>query len=361
MENSDRLNKFRQQIDDTDAEILRLLNKRARLVIEVGKAKEKVDGDFYVPAREQKIYKGLVKANHGPLPDEAVKLIFREIISASLSLEKPLQIAYLGPQATFTHLAAIKQFGRSAHLIPQKDITSVFEEVERGRANYGVVPVENSNEGVINHTLDMFIDSDLKVYAEILLDISHALLSRSGKIGEIEKIYSHLNALAQCKNWLRNNLPHVPVFDVTSTAAAAKMVENDPKAGAIAGEMAGILYNLETVTKNIEDNKFNFTRFLVIAKNVSDKSGDNKTSILFSVKDEPGALYKILKPFADRGINLTKIESRPLKNRAWEYCFFIDMEGHIASGHIKEAIEELRMNSQFLKVLGSYPKMRPRD
>jgi chorismate mutase/prephenate dehydratase len=357
VENSNELDKLRRQIDDVDELILNLLNKRANLVIKVGKTKAETKGDYYVPARERKIYERLIEINRGPLPDEAIKLIFREVISASLSLEKLLQIAYFGPPATFTHLASIKQFGSSANFIPQKDITGVFDEVERGRADYGVVPIENSNEGVVSHTLDMFINSDLKIYAEILLEISHSLLSKTGRIEDIEKIYSHPQPIAQCRSWLRNNLSHVPVLDAASTAAAAKIALDDSEAGAIAGEFAGVLYNLKVVAKNIEDNLNNFTRFLVIAKKIPEKSGNDKTSILFSIKDEPGALYKMLKPFSSRGINLTKIESRPLKKRAWEYIFFLDMEGHITDGKISEAIEEIKVNSQFLKVLGSYPKM----
>ncbi len=355
---TDDLKKLREQIDSIDNQILDLLNQRAEVVVGVGKAKEVSDGTFYVPSREKAIYERLTAQKQGPFPNDAVVKVFREIISASLNMELPMQVAFLGPQSTFTHLAAMQQFGLSAQLVPLKSIPSVFEEVERDRAHYGVVPVENSTEGVVNHTLDMFIGSDLQVIAEIMLEISHNLLSKTGQIEQIGKIVSHPQALAQCRHWFEENLPEIPLVDVGSTAAAAQLAAEDETAAAIASEAAVVQYGLKVVKAKIEDNPHNFTRFLVIGKKTPEKSGNDKTSIMFSVKDEPGILYRMLEPFSKRQINLSKIESRPMKQKAWEYIFFLDLIGHTDDQAITDAIEELRTYCHFLKVLGSYPIAR---
>jgi len=352
------LDQLRQKIDALDDDILSLLNERAKVVIQVGKAKMGKKQEFYVPSREQAIYQRLTAKNSGPFPSEAVRRVFREIISASLALEQPMKVAFLGPQGTFTHSAALQQFGLSAQLVPQKSIPAVFEEVLRGRANYGVVPVENSTEGIVSHTLDMFMDSDLQINAEILLEISHDLLSLSGRLEDVRKVVSHPQGLAQCRKWLEDNLPDVPLVDVASTALAAQMVGEDESAAAIASEMAGTLYGLRVAKKKIEDNPNNFTRFLVIGQKRPARSGRDKTSIMFSVKDEPGILYRMLEPFSKRQINLSKIESRPLKKKAWEYIFFLDIEGHFDDDIVKEAVEELGKCCQFIKILGSYPRIR---
>lgn len=352
------LSGLRDQIDAIDDQILDFLNRRAAVVIAVGKAKAGQQREFYVPSREQAIYERLCGQNPGPFPSDAIRKVFREIISASLSLEQPMKVAFLGPPATFTHAAAMQQFGLSAQLVAQKSIPAVFDDVARGRAPYGVVPVENSTEGVVSHTLDMFMESELKINAEILLEISHDLLSRSGRLADVKKIVSHPQALAQCRHWLEENLPDIPLVDVASTALAAQMVVEDESAAAIASEMAASLYGLRSVRKKIEDNPNNFTRFLVIGKNTPEPSSKDKTSIMFSVKDEPGILYRMLEPFSQRGINLSKIESRPMKKKAWEYIFFLDMEGHIDDPQVTEAVQELRGYCQFLKVLGSYPRTR---
>jgi len=352
------LSELRRQIDAIDDQIMELLNRRAHVVIEVGRAKAGEQKEFYVPSREQAIYERLTAASAGPFPREAIRRVFREIISASLSLEQPMKVAFLGPQATFTHVAAMQQFGFSAQLVPQKSIPAVFDEVLRGRAHYGIVPVENSNEGVVSHTLDMFMESDLKINAEILLGVSHDLLSRSGRLEDVRKVVSHPQALAQCRKWLEENLPDVPLVDVASTALAAQMAAEDETAAAVASEMAATLYGLQVVKSKIEDNPNNFTRFLVIGTKTPDRSGRDKTSVMFSIKDEPGILYRMLEPFSKRSINLSKIESRPMKKKAWEYIFFLDMEGHIADEEVCGAIEELRGYCQFLKVLGSYPRAR---
>jgi chorismate mutase/prephenate dehydratase len=352
------LNDLRKEIDAIDDQLLELLNRRAEVVIKVGRAKAGKSKEFYVPNREQAIYERLTAGSPGPFPSKGIRRVFREIISASLSLEQPMKVAFLGPQATFTHAAAMQQFGFSAQLLPQKSISAVFDEVLRGRAHYGVVPVENSNEGIVSHTLDMFMESDLQINAEILLEISHDLLSRSGRFEEVKKVVSHPQALAQCRKWLEENLPDIPLVDVASTALAAQMAAEDETAAAIAGEMAASLYGLKVVKKKIEDNPHNFTRFLVIGKKTPECSGRDKTSVMFSVKDEPGILYKMLEPFSKRGINLSKIESRPMKKKAWEYIFFLDMEGHIKEEKVRDAVEELKGYCQFLKVLGSYPRAR---
>ena len=346
----------RDKIDQIDTGILKLLNKRAELAIKIAKTKAENDMDFYAPERELKIYERLTKINKGPFTNEAIKTVFREIISASLSLEQPIKIAYLGPKATFTHIASIHHFGLSADFVQKRNIPEIFDEVERDRVNFGVVPIENSTEGVVSNTLDMFVDYNLKICAEILLEISHHLLSKTGNMENIEKVYSHPHAIAQCRNWLENNLPNIPILDVASTALAAQNASDDPSVAAIASEFAATLYDLSIVRRKIEDNINNFTRFLVIGKKEPEKSGDDKTSIMFSVKDEVGALHLMLEPFARNSINLTKIESRPLKKKAWEYIFFLDMEGHISDENVKNALDELNKNSLFLKILGSYPR-----
>jgi chorismate mutase/prephenate dehydratase len=272
-----------------------------------------------------------------------------------LALQQPLQAAYLGPSATFTHLAASRQFGSSTEYLPESTIREVFESVTRGKAQYGVVPIENSTEGVVNYTLDMFIDSDLKIAFEIMLPITHNLLSKSGKKSEIKKIYSHPQARAQCRNWLDRNFPGIPIVEELSTAAAAKRVSRDATSAAVASELAASVYKLKFIEKGIEDNKTNYTRFLVIARESPGKTGNDKTSIMCSVKDKPGALYLLLRPFARHRINLTKIESRPSRRKAWEYIFFVDMEGHLEDKGVKKAIKDLKKECLFLKVLGSYP------
>jgi chorismate mutase/prephenate dehydratase len=252
----------------------------------------------------------------------------------------------------------MQQFGFSAQLVPVRSIPAIFEEVGRGRASYGVVPVENSNEGVVSHTLDMFMSADLKIIAEVLLEISHDLLNISGRMEDVRKVISHPQAFAQCRNWLEENMPEIPLVDAPSTALAAQQVTEDATAAAIASEAAASLYGLRVVKHKIEDNPNNFTRFLVIGTAIQRASGNDKTSILFSIKDEPGILYRMLEPFNKRNLNLTKIESRPMKSKAWEYIFFLDIEGHIDNPDVAGAIEELKDYCQFVKVLGSYPKAK---
>jgi len=349
------LGKLRKEIDGIDNEILGLLNKRARNVLNIAHIKRNEKAKFYSPEREREILERLTSLNKGPFPNEAVKVIFREILSASLSLEEPLRIGCLGPLATFTHLAAIRHFGSATVIVPVITIKEVFDAVEAEKADFGVVPIENSTEGIISYTLDLFMDYDLKVSAEVMLKITHNLLSKSGDKAKIRKIYSFSPPTAQCRRWLAANMAGVPIIEATSTANAAELASQDDEAAAIASELAAEIYNLKFVEKSIEDSKHNFTRFLVISKEFPKKSGRDKTSVMFSVKNKPGSLYSVLEPFKKAKINLTKIESRPSKRKAWEYIFFVDMEGHIEDKKLKKAVESMRDDCLYLKVLGSYP------
>ncbi len=348
---------YRKEIDRIDDEILRLLNERARNVIEIGKLKIQSGwgAHLHTPAREAEVVERLLHQNRGPFPSDAIRPVYREIMSASLCLEGPQKVAYLGPRATFTHLACIQKFGESAQYIPVNSITEVFDEVERGHANFGVVPIENSTEGVVNHTLDMFIDSNLKIYGEVLQEVSHHLLSKASRIEDVIKVYSHPHAIAQCRHWLETNLPRVSMLEVPSTARAAELCVDDPSAAAIASELAGQLYGLKVLRSRIEDNVNNYTRFLILSQKASDPTGKDKTCVMLSVKDRVGALYDLLRPFASHGLNMTKIESRPSRRKAWEYLFFVDIEGHIQEDRLSKALEEVKGRCLFMKVLGSFP------
>jgi chorismate mutase/prephenate dehydratase len=350
------LDKLRKKIDAIDDEIISLLSRRAEVVIEVGNIKRAQKSRFYKPDRERQILERLTSQNKGLFPNDALKAIYREILSASVSLEEPLKVSCLGPLATYTHLAALRHFGSSAAFLPVDSIKQVFENVETGKAEYGVVPIENSNEGVVSHTLDMFVDSELQVVAEIILEISHNLLSRQIDRAKIKKIYSHPQGLAQCRGWLEANMPGVPAAESTSTARAAELAAKEPLSAAIAGEIAARMYDLNILERNIQDNRKNVTRFLVISKEFPQRTGNDKTSVMFSIKHKPGALYEVLLPFKRAKINLTKIESRPSKRKAWEYIFFVDMEGHIGDRKIRKAIDSLKENCLYLKILGSYPQ-----
>ena len=353
---TEKIKKLRTKIDEIDDRILDLLNERARVVIEVGDIKKTEKLDFHSPGREREILERLTARNKGPFPQDTLKAVYREILSSSLSLERPLRIAYLGPRATFTHMAGMQQFGLAAQYVPVESIKEVFSEVERGRVDHGVVPVENSTEGVVNYTLDMFIDSDLKIAAEIMLEVSQNLMNRSGKREDIRKIYTHPQVPGQCRQWIEKNVSGIPILDAPSTARAAEMAKDDPEAGAIASEMAAILYGLQIVAKKIEDNPHNFTRFLVISRKPTGMTGRDKTSIMFSIKDKVGALHSMLTPFAEAGINLNRLDARPSGRQVWDYVFFLDMEGHIEDSKVARAIDQLRKDCMFLKVLGSYPR-----
>jgi len=352
-----KIEESRKEIDRLDDEILTLLNERSHHVIEIGRAKRKADPNalLHTPGREAAIVDRLTAKNSGPFPNDAIRPVYREIMSASLSLEGKQTVAYLGPPATFTHLAALGKFGESAQYVSVSGIKEVFDEVERGRAIYGVVPIENSTEGVVNYTLDMFVDSNLLIYGEVMQEVSHHLMSQTEVMEGIKKIYSHPHALAQCRQWLDTHLPNVPVAETPSTSRAAELCAKEPAAAAIASELAASMYGLQILRARIEDNINNFTRFLVLCKHASDPTGKDKTSVMLSVKDKAGALYDLLRPFASNGISMTKIESRPSRRKAWEYIFFVDVEGHMNDDRIRRTLEEIKPRCLFLKILGSYP------
>lgn len=351
-----KITRLRQKVDQIDSKIVSLLGERAELVFRIGQEKAKANMELHVPQREEEIFTRLIRQNKGRFPAHAIRPVFREIISACRSLQGPLKLAYLGPEGTFTHLACARRFGGSTQFVPVGTIGDVFAEVEKGNVDYGVVPIENSSEGVVSHTLDMFVESNLKICGEILLEVSHSLLSRSGDLRKVKKIYSHPHAFAQSRKWLEANLPRVPFFEASSTAAAAKLATKDGTAAAIASELAANLYKLKVISRKIEDTPRNFTRFLIIGQKTTDPTSRDKTSLMFSIKDRVGALYRILEPFAKYQINLTKIESRPSKTKAWEYIFYVDIEGHMADEPVKAALALLREECLFLKVLGSYPR-----
>lgn len=350
------LDRLRRRIDVLDERLVRLLNERARAVLEIKRVKDAGRHPFYAPHREAEVYRRAARANRGPLPDEALQAVFREIMSASLALESRLRVAYLGPLATNTHLAAVQKFGSSVIQRPVPSLKDVFLEVERGRADYGVVPVENSTEGMVNHTLDLFVDSDLKICSEILMPISHTLMSRDGALERVRKVYTHPQPFAQCRLWLETNLPGARIVETSSTAKAAQLAAREPSAAAIAPEMAAKLYGLRPIARRIEDVGDNVTRFLVVGKTSAERTGHDKTSLMVSIKDRVGALYSLLLPFQRRRLNLTSIESRPSRRRAWDYYFFIDVEGHVSDLGVRRALADLERDALFVKVLGSYPR-----
>ena len=349
------LDDWRSRINNLDEQILDLLNQRGSAALQIGELKRQKDLPYFVPEREAQILDRLVALNPGPLSAEAVRAIWREILSASLALEHPLPVAYFGPPGTNTHAAAARRFGSSARFAPVKGIAEVFDEVERGRAAFGVVPVENSTEGAVNVTLDRLIDAEVYITGEVTLDITHHLVSRAADLGEIKVVCSHPQALAQCREWLNANLPDVKTEETSSTSAASERARDDATVAAIASEMAARLNDVPILRQRIEDNPSNSTRFLVIGRQPAPPTGRDKTSILFSMKNEPGVLYSILKPFAANRLNLTKIESRPTKRRPWEYVNFVDFEGHSETENVRSVLAEVRERCQFLKILGSYP------
>jgi chorismate mutase/prephenate dehydratase len=348
---------WRTRINELDNRILDLLNQRAEAALQIGHLKRRQGTPSYVPEREAEILRHLAAHNRGPLTADNVEAIWRELLSACRALEGPLTVAYLGPQATFTHQAALGRFGAAVDFRAARTIVDVFDEVERGRAAFGVVPVENSTEGAVNVTLDRLIDSEATICGEIYLEIAQHLLSRAGELSEIKRVLSHPQGLAQCRNWLAANLPDVPTEETSSTAAAVEIAAGDPTVAGIAAELAGRLYGVPILRERIEDNRHNATRFLVIGRSgqAMGPSGRDKTSILFAMKNEPGSLYRILEPFVRAGLNLSKIESRPAKSRAWEYVIFVDFEGHQQTPTVAAALREIKERTLYLRVLGSYP------
>ena len=355
---TDSLDNIRKQIDALDEKLQSMINERAKLAQQVAEVKQ-VRGDdavYYRPEREAAVLRNVVDRNDGPLSGEEMARLFREIMSACLALEKPMKVAFLGPAGTFTQAAALKHFGHSVETVPMAAIDEVFREVESGAANYGVVPVENSTEGVINHTLDMFMQSSLTICGEVDLSVHHNLLAQQSDVSAITKIYSHQQSLAQCREWLDANLPGVERVAVSSNADAAQRAAADSGAAAIAGEIAAEIYALQIVNANIEDNPENTTRFLIISQQATPASGDDKTSLLISAPNKPGALYQLLAPFANNDISMSRIESRPSRLANWEYVFFVDINGHCENAKIAQCLETLKSDATMLKVLGSYPK-----
>jgi chorismate mutase/prephenate dehydratase len=346
---------IRKQIDEVDTKLLELLNQRADLVHEVGIIKKEAGLNIYAPDREEALLQSLEKKNQGRLPDTAIRAIYREIMSAALALEKGLTIAYLGPQATWTHQAARAKFGASVDYSPQADIGDVFDQVARRHADYGVVPIENSVEGSVNHTLDLFMDSELKICAQILLRIENNLLSNEPK-EKITRIYSHPQVFGQCRKWLKAHAPELDCIEVSSTTRAAEQASREPGVAALAGAMAAEVYGLKILERSIQDSPNNTTRFLVISHDTSPPTGADKTSLMFCVQDRVGALYAAIEPFNRLKLSMSKIESRPSKRKNWEYFFFVDIEGHWDEEQVKSAINELEKHCTFVKVLGSYPR-----
>lgn len=352
----DKLQKLREKIDGIDSKLVKLLNERTRHVLEIGRIKHESGGEIYAPDREEAVLRRVMEKNSGPITNESLRAIYREVMSSALALEKPLVIAYLGPAATYSHMAAVKKFGASLKYEPLPSITDVFVEVAKGRADYGVVPIENSTEGAVTHTYDMFSDSELKVCAQILLPIRHNLMS-AGKREEIRKVYSISQVFAQCRQWMQLNLPGVEVIEVSSSTRAAEIAKDDSEAGAIASALAAEMYGLTIHDANIQDSSENVTRFLVIGRRYPARTGNDKTSIMFSAQDKVGALHDSLAAFKKNNINLTKIESRPSKKKAWEYYFFVDFLGHCDDPKVKKALAELAPHTVFIKILGSYPNV----
>ncbi len=345
----------RKAIDKLDAHIVRLLNGRTRHVLAIGDIKLAAGEEIYAPHRERAVFERVCESNAGPMTDEQLRAIYREIMSSALALEKTMTIAYLGPEATFTHQAAIRRFGSSLRYASQKTIADVFTEVAKNRADYGVVPVENSTEGVVTHTLDMFVDSDLKIVSQIVLPIQYCLAAKGGSLKNIKRLHVHPQALGQCRRWVQQNLPDAEILEASSNARSAELAAKDKSAAAVTGILAAEKYGLRILEQDIQDNAANATRFLVLGRQCSPPTGDDRTSLMVSVSDKVGALHEAIAAFRRFKINLTKIESRPSKRKAWEYFFFIDCDGHAQEKKVARAIKVLGKHCNFVKILGSYP------
>lgn len=359
---AEELGKLRQQIDQIDEEILALINKRAGCALRVAEVKQASASAgeapvYYRPEREAQVLRNIAAKNPGPLSDEKVQQVYRQIMSACLALEEPLKVAYLGPEGTFTQLATLKQFGHAVVGMPMVTLDDVFREVASENCNYGVIPVENSTEGVISHTLDNFLQSSLRIVGEVELRIHHHLMVAPGVTeAQIEKIYSHQQTLGQCRRWLDGHFPRVPRLTASSNAEAARIALSEPGVAAIAGEIAAETYGLEIVSKKIEDQSDNTTRFIVIGREDIGPSGNDKTSIMVSTHNQPGALYRVLEPFHRHSVMLTSIETRPSKTGMWSYVFFIDFEGHREDEIIRKVLDEIDADALEVKLLGSYPR-----
>ncbi len=358
MSEESRLADLRNRIDDIDMQLLELISERARLATEVAQVKGAYSENhgYYRPEREARILRNIIEKNKGPLSEEEMARLFREIMSACLALEQVLNIAYLGPEGTFTEAAALKHFGHSVSTTAVGSIDQVFRDVEAGACHYGVVPIENSIEGVVNHTLDMLINSTLLICGEVELRIHHHLMSRAGSLDEVTRVYSHQQSLAQCRGWLDTHLLNAERVPVNSNAEAARLAARENGAAAIAGETAAEFYDLKILVTNIEDEPDNTTRFLVIGRHDTMPSGTDKTSLLFSTPNRPGALHQMLACFAENDVSMTRIESRPSRQGMWDYVFFVDVEGHAKDPKVAAAIAKLKSCASMVKLLGSYPQ-----
>jgi chorismate mutase/prephenate dehydratase len=353
-----KLDAIRKEIDGLDEKIQGLISERARLAFRVRESKDVLKGavDYFRPEREAQVLRAVIGRNQGPLSDSEMLRLFREIMSACLAQQEPLKVAYLGPEGTFTQQAVNRHFGHSVHALGLPGIDEVFEQVQAGDADFGVVPVENSTQGIVSHTLDMFLLSDLKVCGEIELRVHQNLLTLATTVEQIERVYSHEQSLSQCKAWLRTHLPGVELIAVGSNSEAARRVRNAPEAAAIAGRPAAQIYGLPVLFSDIEDHPDNTTRFLVIGRQIFAPSGEDKTTLLLAGHEGPGLLYGLLKPFQEHGVNMTRIESRPSRLGKWAYVFFVDLEGHADDENVKAALEDLEKVSKLSRVLGSYPR-----
>ncbi len=352
------LETLRNEIDSIDRQLMGLISKRAEIAKQVAavKANEQEKTKYYRPDREASIIKRVIEHNNGPLSNQEMARLIREIMSACLALEQRLQVAFLGPAGTFTEEAAYKHFGHSIHTLSANSIDDVFREVESDNADYGVVPIENSTQGIVNSTLDMFLESTLKIVGEVELRVHQHLLSNVKELNEIQVLYSHQQSLAQCKKWLETNLPGVKRVPVSSNADAAQRASNESNSAAIASETAAQEYNLVIRKKNIEDSPDNTTRFLIIGKQDVEQTGDDKTTLLISARNKPGTLYNLLQPLAKNNVSMTRIESRPSHCVNWEYVFFLDLEGHAKSDVMMKSLQDLKAEADLFKVLGSYPR-----
>lgn len=355
-ENSGTMTSHRQRIDAIDRRIAELLNQRAAVALEVARTKQGQGLKVFSPQREEQVIRSLQKANRGPLPSPALARIYSEIISACRGLQGELRVAYLGPEFTFSHQAALGRFGSSAHLIPQAGIAEIFEEVKRGKSQAGLVPVENSSQGAVGLSLDLFMENGLKVCGEILWPVRHALMSRCPDLGGIQKVYSHPQALAQCRRWLARNLPRAALQETASTTAACQQAAAEEGAAAVGGEAAASRYGLEILASRIQDTDHNATRFFVLGQEDCPPTGDDKTSLVFITAHRPGSLFGALQHLSEQGLNLTRIESRPTRHRPWEYAFFVDLMGHRQDQAVQKALDELEKETTWLNILGSYPR-----
>ena len=352
------LGEVRQKIDALDAQIQVLISDRARLAsaVRASKGEQGNAVDYYRPEREAQVLRAVRERNEGPINDAELLRLFREIMSVCLAQQEPLKIAYLGPEGTFTQQAVNLHFGHSVQALGVTGIDDVFTQVESAEADFGVVPVENSNQGIVSHTLDRFVDSDLKVCGEIEMAIHHNLMSQAKSLQEIERVYSHQQSLSQCKAWIRQHLPSAECIAVSSNAEAARRVRHSPDAAAISSKSAADIYGVPILFAHIEDRADNATRFLVIGRQLLTSSGDDKTSLLLAGDEGPGALHSLLSPLASHSINMSRIESRPARTGRWSYVFFIDVEGHAETEPLRSALEEMQSQSSLTRVLGSYPK-----